>query len=200
MRSREEAQKEWIEVQDLAHHSFPLQSLIHIEGIYQDERGEIVGRLEEVHQDAEGVWYGMTVQGTNLSSLRAWRLAHPGPGKLPVCLLPRHSRRAEAETGRSSIRSQSKADKHNEHGLGKELRGHPKRSFRPSRGRNGSLAGACPQSGGSSSSSSPGGKEGKQEARKFLKQQQPPQKEVEKERPAKSLTFKLGLDRRGSRS
>ncbi|CAL1129557.1 unnamed protein product, partial [Cladocopium goreaui] len=52
----------------------------------EDERGEIVGRLEEVHQDAEGVWYGMTVQGTNFSSLRAWRLAHPGPGNyLYVC-------------------------------------------------------------------------------------------------------------------
>ena len=139
--------------------------------------------------------------GHQLQQPEGMEACSPWARKLPVCLLPRHSRRAEAETGRSSIRSQSKADKHNQHGLGKELRGHPKRSFRPSRGRNGSLAGACPQSGGSSSSSSsPGGKEGKQEARKFLKQQQPPQKEVEKERPAKSLTFKQGLDRRGSRS
>ena len=68
----------WIDVKTVAHDTFPIGSLLHLEVFYQDEKGDMVGKLEETHQDTEGVWLGIAVKGTKLTGLRSWRLTHPG--------------------------------------------------------------------------------------------------------------------------
>lgn len=76
----------WIDVKKVAHDTFPLGSLLHLEVFYQDETGDMVGKLEETHQDTEGVWLGISVKGTKLTGLRSWRLTHPGAHEyLYVC-------------------------------------------------------------------------------------------------------------------
>ena len=76
----------WIDVKKVAHDTFPLGSLLHLEVFYQDETGDMVGKLEETHQDTEGIWLGIAVKGTKLTGLRSWRLTHPGAHEyLYVC-------------------------------------------------------------------------------------------------------------------
>lgn len=76
----------WIDVKKVAHDTFPLGSLLDLEVFYQDETGDMVGKLEETHQDTEGVWLGISVKGTKLTGLRSWRLTHPGAHEyLYVC-------------------------------------------------------------------------------------------------------------------
>lgn len=64
----------WIDAKEIVEGKIPLQSLVKVELYHQDELGMLFGILKGLHEDAEGKWMGIAVQGTNLQSLRQWRL------------------------------------------------------------------------------------------------------------------------------
>ena len=69
--------------------TFPLNSLLEVELFYLSEVGKAYGKLAETHQDSEGRLLGILIAGTNLPSLRQWRLSHPNNTNIfYVCYIP----------------------------------------------------------------------------------------------------------------